>query len=326
MNHVRVNDPQHEAFKIILNLKIFYFSSNQKKKVKSEDLTNSSHLSSLHNISQENSNSNGETNPNESFDENENVQNIQNLKEANTSSQTELPTSLSSSSSSSSSSSQITNNAKKRSFNVDSLLAPDLSCPVKKLKASTGEQRYDSDPSYKISIDTKLDGLLNDTKNVSPVSSSSNGKINENGKSKSQSDTEKLLNNEEIHSNKDLNDPLNQNVIKSPSHVKHSPRPSTQAIPINLNNKNLTTNTSHKGHGSSVNAKHTTEHNHHNHSNHSHNQYHQNSPFSKLESDNADVENWKLTFSKIMARSYKNTNNNSNQILNSSSSVSSKKS
>jgi hypothetical protein len=219
--------------------------------------------------------------------------------------------------------SQITNNAKKRSFNVDSLLAPDLSCPVKKLKAS--EQQYASDPSYKISIDTNLNGLLNETKNISPVSSSSNGKIIENENVKSQSDTEKLSNNEEIHSNKNMNDPLNQNTIKSPSHVKHSPRPSNQAIAINLNNKNSTTNISHKGHGSSVNAKHTTEHNHHNH-NHSHNQYHQNSPFSKLESDNADVENWKLTFSKIMARSYKNTNNNSNQLLNSSSSVSSKKS
>lgn len=31
-----------------------------------------------------------------------------------------------------------------------------------------------------------------------------------------------------------------------------------------------------------------------------------NSPFSKLESDNEDVEKWKQTFSKIMARSYKN--------------------
>jgi hypothetical protein len=34
-----------------------------------------------------------------------------------------------------------------------------------------------------------------------------------------------------------------------------------------------------------------------------------NSPFSKLESDNQDVEKWKQTFSKIMARSYKNNNN-----------------
>lgn len=33
---------------------------------------------------------------------------------------------------------------------------------------------------------------------------------------------------------------------------------------------------------------------------------HKNSPFSKLESDNQDVEKWKQTFSKIMARSYKN--------------------
>lgn len=31
-----------------------------------------------------------------------------------------------------------------------------------------------------------------------------------------------------------------------------------------------------------------------------------NSPFSKIESDNEDVEKWKQTFSKIMARSYKN--------------------
>ena len=32
------------------------------------------------------------------------------------------------------------------------------------------------------------------------------------------------------------------------------------------------------------------------------------SPFSKIESDNQDVEKWKQTFSKIMARSYKNNN------------------
>ncbi len=37
----------------------------------------------------------------------------------------------------------------------------------------------------------------------------------------------------------------------------------------------------------------------------------QNSPFSKLESNNVDVEKWKQTFSKIMARSYKNNANNS---------------
>ena len=38
----------------------------------------------------------------------------------------------------------------------------------------------------------------------------------------------------------------------------------------------------------------------------------QNSPFSKLESNNVDVEKWKQTFSKIMARSYKNNASNSN--------------
>lgn len=35
-----------------------------------------------------------------------------------------------------------------------------------------------------------------------------------------------------------------------------------------------------------------------------------NSPFSRYESNNQDVEKWKQTFSKIMARSYKNTANN----------------
>lgn len=34
--------------------------------------------------------------------------------------------------------------------------------------------------------------------------------------------------------------------------------------------------------------------------------FNSNSPFSKIESDNQDVEKWKQTFSKIMARSYKN--------------------
>ena len=53
------------------------------------------------------------------------------------------------------------------------------------------------------------------------------------------------------------------------------------------------------------------------HNNPSNNKYlssdlHQNSPFSKLESNNLDVEKWKQTFSKIMARSYKNNNNNNN--------------
>lgn len=35
-------------------------------------------------------------------------------------------------------------------------------------------------------------------------------------------------------------------------------------------------------------------------------EHNSNSPFSKVESDNQDVEKWKQTFSKIMARSYKN--------------------
>lgn len=39
---------------------------------------------------------------------------------------------------------------------------------------------------------------------------------------------------------------------------------------------------------------------------------HQNSPFSKVESDNVDVEKWKQTFNKIMARSYKNNANGIN--------------
>jgi hypothetical protein len=39
-------------------------------------------------------------------------------------------------------------------------------------------------------------------------------------------------------------------------------------------------------------------------------QQHHNSPFSKEESNNEDVEKWKQTFSKIMARSYKNNNMN----------------
>ena len=208
-----------------------------------------------------------------------------------------------------SSSINTASNSKKRSFNVDSLLAPDLNC-VKKLK-TTNEQQF----MNKISVDTNLHGILNETKNTSPSSALKNIEPKSH-RIQTNPQVEISSNNESI---KNLNDSLNQNRTKSPVQFKLSPRSSVTAIDdvkANLS-KNSSTNLSHKSHLHVVNTKYPSEH--HNH----HNQLHQNSPFSKIESDNADVENWKLTFSKIMARSYKNTNN-SNQLLNNSSNLSKK--
>ena len=198
----------------------------------------------------------------------------------------------SSSSSSASTTSPSPANVKKRSFNVDSLLAPDLSCKnQKKFKPSTD---YFNLP---IADNTALTLQLNDA-----------------DQSKEQANTSKKLTDQPLSEHQLVAKNVILNASKSSpragEELKHVPVLSTVKHPANVHSKTQN-NQHHLNHN-----HHSGEHHHHHHHHQQH--HHQNSPFSKQESNNVDVENWKLTFSKIMARSYKNNNNNSSNNSNTS--------
>ena len=160
--------------------------------------------------------------------------------------------------------------SKKRPFNVDSLLAPD----VKRHKTNHTPIR-----------------LANESDLNLPLYPNSNVQLNILPKS--------LVNN----NNKDKNN--NLLMMNSSKKPQASNDAKTQLSP------------SSKRHSTDSGRQHCGNNNYtHNSKLTSHDQ-HQNSPFSKLESNNVDVEKWKQTFSKIMARSYKNNssnNNNTNQL------------
>lgn len=90
---------------------------------------------------------------------------------------------------------------------------------------------------------------------------------------------------------------------------------SRQTNNTSSNNNKPSSRSSKSSSSSSLNHHHSN----HNHSSNTRNgtarilgnfvENNSNSPFSKVESDNEDVEKWKQTFSKIMARSYKNNSN-----------------
>ena len=206
-------------------------------------------------------------------------------------------------------------NAKKRSFNVDSLLAPDL-ISGKRLKTSMDEQHatelkiYEANQSH--SHEFKLESQTKDLMNVC---------LFPNG----------------IQSNSDDAECNNENTAKT-LYKSSSFKNFSSATNLHSSVDTKSNHNSNKNSTSSTLPKQTINNHHHhlhqnqvvkmNHANNNdhHHHHHQNSPFSKLESNNADVENWKLTFSKIMARSYKNNSSNANQLINNSNNLTNKKS
>ena len=158
---------------------------------------------------------------------------------------------------------QSENLNKKRSFNVEALLAPDtrsIDLEQQDLDSFSAVKRFkpneNSDASSSLSI------LPNnfDHEEIFQKSSPNNNKPSQISPKLNKSQTNKAK------------------VASNPT--------SSQKANFNYNNHNKQTNLT---------------------------MYEQNSPFSKIESNNSDVEKWKQTFSKIMARSYKN-NNQSNLI------------
>lgn len=108
---------------------------------------------------------------------------------------------------------------------------------------------------------------------------------------------------------------------QQPSSSKNSSEPSSKQCSSRQTNNNASSNNNKPSSRSSKSSSSFNHHHHHSNHNHSNTrngtarilgnfvENNSNSPFSKVESDNEDVEKWKQTFSKIMARSYKNNSN-----------------
>ena len=161
---------------------------------------------------------------------------------------------------------------KKRPFNVDSLLAPDL-------------KRHKTNHTP-IRLKPYDDTRANESDLNLPLYQSSSLQLNILPKS---------------HVNKDKNN--NLLMMSSSKKLQASSDAKTQLSPSSKSSQRHSSDSSRQ-HGGSNSYTHNSK-------SISHDQ-HQNSPFSKLESNNVDVEKWKQTFSKIMARSYKNNSNNTN--------------
>jgi hypothetical protein len=186
---------------------------------------------------------------------------------------------------------------KKRSFNVDSLLAPDQNSII-----NNEENEHDEDAED------------NDDNN------SNNNNTNNNSKRKHED--------EETDDEPEIGEELKKDLDESEETNKTKDNLNKKQDDSNQTNKiNKLKSAFHSQR--STNSQSAQQHHHHHHQSHHSNRHHnassrsaslylssdqhQNSPFSKLESNNVDVEKWKQTFSKIMARSYKNnSNNNSN--------------
>jgi hypothetical protein len=182
----------------------------------------------------------------------------------------------------------IDSNIKKRSFNVDSLLAPENNNNKdKKLKVA----RDDVNNNEEDEIDESLEESLNDSSSIINDQNSTNNLDSSNEKQdkmltineKIEDEIKKNVSNLDANDNKRL-DSKSTNFTLSKHHSSPSKRHNNlKQIHFNHNYQ--------QGYNATMLSE-------------------QNSPFSKIESNNEDVEKWKQTFSKIMARSYKNNNNN----------------
>lgn len=204
--------------------------------------------------------------------------------------------------------------SKKRSFNVDSLLAPDTDSNVedeshhevgfKKLKADENEEIINLNKSD-ISKPRHENETLNDTNETSHLRDSSFS-LDSSKNYPYQADLNLNEYNHENYKNAKKNDQeeepnSNNEAIKT---LKPSPNKSQCNQRQLASNPNKALNT----------HRHGTKSAHF--SNSLNDDQNFNSPFSKLESNNQDVEKWKQTFSKIMARSYKNGNSQSHPASN----------
>ena len=189
-------------------------------------------------------------------------------------------------------------NIKKRSFNVDSLLAPEnINNVNKKIKTTKDDLNNDEEDE----IDESFEESFNDSSSI----------INDQNSLVNNLDSSNEKNDRQLTINEKIEEEVKKNVLKLDT--------------ITSDNNNNTNNSKKLDSKSSLSS--TSKHSspsskrHHNlrqiHFNHNYQHGYnatmlseQNSPFSKLESNNEDVEKWKQTFSKIMARSYKNNNNN----------------
>lgn len=170
--------------------------------------------------------------------------------------------------------------AKKRSFNVDSLLAPDQN--------SANEENEESDDSDENNNRRKRQRTSGDESEDDDTTTTTMPTAKQNKSSESLNDSF---------------DDLDQKTKETYSSKKLAELNQKQK----LKNQRIL-NDSMKG-SNLQQQQHQQQLRHSRSSLHLSTDQHQNSPFSKLESNNVDVEKWKQTFSKIMARSYKNNNN-----------------
>lgn len=188
------------------------------------------------------------------------------------------------------------NNNKKRAFNVEALLAPDPDEDIDLIESIPNAKRLkQNDKTKLIEIDSKifsppiqfpihLESNPNNTSLISIMPILTNNFIEENFLAQQQSFTKNCSN--EFKFNQ-----ISPKLIQNKSNDKFSLQNKTPKSPNSNNNR---------GNPSKQII------------------YDQNSPFSKVDSNNLDVEKWKQTFSKIMARSYKNNNNSANLCTSSS--------
>lgn len=167
---------------------------------------------------------------------------------------------------------EFVKNSKKRSFNVDFLLAPDTSLTTP--NESALNKKLKSPSSYDINNNNHKSYLsFIDNCNEHPILNH----IAPNNKTFS-------MINSQTFANKKASNEQDNVALSRLSHEKQKCESSNKPA--------------HKSHRQQTNGHRLDRVRAHHHDS--------NSPFSKIESDNQDVEKWKQTFSKIMARSYKN--------------------
>ena len=185
-----------------------------------------------------------------------------------------------------------TSNNKKRSFNVDALLAPDPEEEIDHIESVSNVKRLKlNEKPNLIEIESKIFSPQTRYPIYPEINPNSNSNL---------TSLMPILPNNFLEENFLVQQ--QQNFTKNPSNE----------YKLNHISPNLTQTKSNNDKFSLHNKMPKSPNPNNNRGNLSkQNIYDQNSPFSKVDSNNLDVEKWKQTFSKIMARSYKNNNNSS---------------